>query len=264
MFLIKFNGGGRLMELKNLSTKYFGRNFLFLERVDSTNTYLKQNSHLQHGFAVMAGEQFAGRGRRGNSWLQRPGDSLAFSVLIHNADIADMGVLPLICGIAAAKALGKDGRVKWPNDVVINGKKICGILCESLICSGKVSAVCGFGVNLLQSSETFTAEGLVHASSVLAQTGVSISQQDAMCAILNNLEKLWDEYRLKGFKSMINQYADICITLSKTVKVIKDGTETVCTAKAINPDGSLLCSLNGTDFSVRAGDTSVRGIYGYV
>lgn len=252
------------MIIKMLSTKCFGRNFIHFERVNSTNTYLKQNSSLPNGTAVMADEQFDGRGRRGNSWIQNKGESLAFSVLIHGAKLCDMGVLPLICGLATADALGQNAALKWPNDVLLNNKKICGILCESLICGESISAVCGFGVNLLQSADCFQNANLPHASSVFAETGEKLSPKDAAEKILNSLEKLWLEYKSNGINGIITRYSDVCVTLNKTVKVTFDGNEVLCRAVGINSDGSLLCENESGRFSVRAGDTSVRGVYGYV
>lgn len=251
------------IQLQNLKTEHFGRKCIYLDSVDSTNTYLKQNGNLPYGTVVMTNNQYAGRGRRGNVWLQKSDGSVALSVLIHSAEISDMGILPLLCGIAAAQSV--NGTVKWPNDIVIDGKKVCGILCESLICGKNVSAICGFGVNLTQSKEDFESSGLPHASSVLVQTGEKISSEDICSRVMNSLEALWNEYKDGGIDDILKRYSDVCITLGREVRVIVDSKETVCTAVSINRDGSLHCKdEDGSEFDVRAGEASVRGLYGYI
>ncbi len=250
------------MELNLLKTDVFGRNFIYLDSVDSTNSYLKRENNLPDGTVVMTNNQYAGRGRRGRTWVQKDSGSAAISLLIHNADIEDMGTLPLLCGLAAAKAM--DGRIKWPNDVVIGDKKVCGVLCESLILGDKINAVCGFGVNLTQDRESFIKEDLPYASSILAQTGKTFTSTEICALILNELETLWKEYKLNGISDIISEYSENCVTLNKTVKVTVDGKETVCKAVGVNNNGSLNCEYNDEIFSVHSGEASVRGLYGYI
>ena len=251
------------MHLDGLTTEVFGRNCIYLDAVDSTNTYLKKNLSLQDGTVVMTNNQYAGRGRRGNVWVQKTSGSVALSVLIHGANPEDMGILPLLSGMAASQSVPK-GQVKWPNDVVIDSKKVCGILCESAILGSNISAICGFGVNLSQSAEEFEQAGLYHAASVLMQTGKEVSSSEMCACIMNNLEKLWCEYKSGGIDDILNRYSKMCVTLGKEVKIIQDGSERKASAVRVNTDGALVCSDESGEFEVRAGDVSVRGLYGYI
>ena len=99
--------------------RWCGRNLVLLEEVDSTNTYLKQGD-FPDGTAVIALRQTAGKGRTGRVWTgAEPGQGLYLSVLFHSMQIEDMGFLPLLCGLAVAKTLGRGAAIKWPNDVLI-------------------------------------------------------------------------------------------------------------------------------------------------
>lgn len=126
-----------------LHTKWCGKHWIHLDEVTSTNDYLKQGD-FPDGTAVIADRQTAGKGRQGKTWSEAPvGQAMYLSVLFHSMKISDMGLLPLLCGLAAARSLGAAARIKWPNDVLLGEKKVCGILCESKIQKGSVSAICG-------------------------------------------------------------------------------------------------------------------------
>ena len=151
-----------------------------LKEADSTNDVLKRalagadGALPADGDAVYTDSQTAGRGRRGRAWENRPGEALYYSRLVRRP-LADAVTLPLLCSLAAADAVralcGQEAGVKWPNDLLLGGKKICGILCESVTAAGQTSYILGIGINLLQPEEFFAARGLVHGGSLLSQTG---------------------------------------------------------------------------------------------
>ena len=120
-------------EMPVLHTKWCGKHWIHLDEVASTNDYLKQGDFAD-GTAVIADRQTAGKGRQGKSWSEAPvGQAMYLSVLFHSMKISDMGLLPLLCGLATARSLGAAARIKWPNDVLLGEKKVCGILCEMCI-----------------------------------------------------------------------------------------------------------------------------------
>ncbi|MCI5802234.1 MAG: biotin--[acetyl-CoA-carboxylase] ligase [Oscillospiraceae bacterium] len=250
-------------QLEGLSTRVLGRSFLELERVDSTNTYLK-TGNFPDGCAVLALEQYSGRGRRGSGWNTAPGEALAMSVLYHSMKAEDMTLLPLLCGLAAARAIGPKALVKWPNDVVAEGKKLVGILCESRIQGGRVEAVCGFGVNLRQDAAFFERAGLPYAASVETATGAVFTPRQMAAAVLNELEPLTDLYRERGFFALKADYEARCITLGRQVRVLIGETAFEGEALGVDGDGSLLCRISGEVKRITAGSASVRGLYGYV
>ena len=168
--------------LQGLHTAVLGRRAIYLEETDSTNRYLKEaGESLPHGTLCYTGRRTSGRGRLGRDWTAPDGAALAMSVLLRGAADADWSGLPLVCGIAVAAALdrlageraGMPFRIKWPNDIICAGRKMCGILCESSQGETGRFAVAGIGVNLTQTEADFRGEGLPHAGSVRMLTGIS-------------------------------------------------------------------------------------------
>ena len=179
--------------LPGLTTRVLGRTVISLDEVDSTNRYLKERAgELPHGTACLTGCQRAGRGRLGRSWDVPDGQTLALSVLFRTG--GDVERLPLLCGLAVSGALealtGAAFRIKWPNDIVCSGRKVCGILCESRPDGqGGLAVVAGMGVNLRQTAAWFAQAGLPHAGSVLELTGRTLSLEETAAAILNQDRK---------------------------------------------------------------------------
>lgn len=250
-------------------------NLIRLKQVDSTNTYCKDHcTALSHGSAVFTDCQTAGRGRRGNRWdggEHIPGQNLALSFLLKDAKIEDMGILPLLCALAVRRAVkamtDEDAWIKWPNDMILHGKKLCGILCESRITAGQesgLSAICGIGINLTQEQADFDRMGLPHATSLRLCTGKIFSPEEVTVAILEQFAQVYEQYRSEGFSAMLPEYREGCITLGKQVRVIRGEETKEGTALDITSDGELLCLIDGEEQIIRSGEASVRGLYGYV
>lgn len=251
-------------QLGGLTTTQLGRTWIALSSVDSTNNYLKEHAFsLPHGTLVTAREQTQGRGRRGNSWSFQPGSALAMSVLLHDVPKEALTHLPLLCGLALTRGFFCGCSLKWSNDVLLNGKKLCGILCESRI-GDTISAVCGFGINLTQTREDFDAAGLPYAASILSETGERLTPEETAAQVLNALETIWEQYLREGFEGLREEYCRACITLGRPVRVLYEGSTVEGTAVDIGGDGSLLCRTPEGAITVRAGEASVRGLYGYV
>ena len=264
-----------------------GANLIWLAEVDSTNTYLKDRMDdpaLPHGTAVYTDCQTAGKGRRGNRWggdapnvMNRPGASLALSFLLRGTSVEDMGILPLLAAIAVCRGLKElhpslEFGIKWPNDIICRGKKLCGILCESRItpegAGGAVGAVCGIGVNLTQTQEELDAAGLPHAISLgIALEGREKGQnapEPAARAILAAFDRVYGEYRREGFENLLREYKERCVTLGREVRVLRDRETQEGVAVDITPLGELACVIEGKVQVVRSGEASVRGLYGYI
>lgn len=261
------------------NTKQIGQNLIWLDRVDSTNTYLKNRCHeLPHGTAAFTDCQTAGKGRRGNQWngsdaKVQPGSNLALSFLLKDVTVEDMGILPLICALAVRRAVlaltGAPAGIKWPNDMILKGKKLCGILCESRIAAhdgqGEAfCAICGIGVNLTQNQQDFDALNLPHAISLLLACGRVFKPEKVTAAILEAFEQAYLRYREEGFPALLQEYREGCVTLGRQVRVIWDQQIKEGVALDISPKGELVCSIEGAVHTVRSGEASVRGLYGYI
>ena len=254
--------------LPGLATQVFARRVIRLPQTDSTNRYLKEHaSSLPHGALCYTGNQTAGRGRLGRSWIVPADRSLALSLLLRPAQPP---VLPAVCGWAVARALrrhtGGDFRIKWPNDIICGGRKVCGILCEGILSRDGGCTVAGIGINLLQGENDFAQAGLPYATSVRIETGVTLTLDETAAAVMNELEPLWLLCRSQGFGTLRGDYESCCVTVGQTVRVLSpDGAVRCCgVAKGIAEDGGLLVESDGVLERIVAGEASVRGLYGYV
>ncbi len=257
------------MKLENLTTNDLGRHCIYLDEVDSTNEYLKrEGASLPHGTLVLAGCQTAGKGRLGRRWAATDRDALAMSLLLRDFDVQRLSALPLVSGMAVAQGLremtGGDFGIKWTNDVVAQGKKVCGILCESRLMGSGAFAVCGIGVNLIQNEDYFHQRELPYATSVRLATGVSLSPDKAAAAIMNGLEPLYQSFARAGFASLREEYRRQCVTLGRQVRVTYGGETREGEALDVAEDGNLICRIGGGLVKIAAGEASVRGMYGYV
>ncbi len=256
--------------LPGLATSKLGTRVLLLDEVDSTNRYLKERAgQLPHGTVCCTDYQNAGRGRLGRTWTAPRAAALALSVLFREEGPAAQ--LPLLCGIAVANALealtGASFAIKWPNDIVCSGRKVCGILCESRpVQGGGLAVVAGIGVNLLQDGAWFAEAGLPFGGSVAMLTEKTLSPWETAAAVLNRLEPLWERCRAEGFGALEPAYAARCISLGRQVRALSPAGEVRLegTAVGIGPDGSLLIDDGRQVQAVAAGETSVRGFDGYI
>ena len=241
---------------------------IWLYKTDSTNRYLKERRTLPHGTACATDRQTAGRGRLGRTWDAPAGKTLALSVLLH---IGVQPTLPLVCALVVADVLrertGADFRWKWPNDIVCGGRKVCGILCESVTEGDRLTMIAGIGVNLTQTEEELTAAGLPHAASVALLCGVELAPQELAQAIVSRLLPTVQTLCGEGFVPFAARYAAGCVTLGKEVCVHDTNGDVRLrgTAEAIDPDGSLLLrTADGALVRCAEGEVSVRGLYGYL
>lgn len=253
---------------RGLAARTLGRPAVAFASVGSTNAFLKENgAAYPHGTLCWTGRQTAGRGRLGRSWETDAGEALAMSLLFKPAALP---TLPLAVGLAAAEALehltGEEFFVKWPNDLLCGGRKVCGILCESCLDEKGGFTVAGLGVNLLQSDAHFTRAGLPHAGSVAALTGRKLSPEETAAAVVNALEPRWLTLAREGFASLRGAYLARCLTVGRTVRVLSpDGVlRREGLAVGVADDGCLLVDGGAGPEPVNAGEVSVRGADGYV
>lgn len=251
-----------------LRTRILGRHWEHFDALGSTNDYLKERADsLPDGAAVTAALQTEGKGRLGRRWTSGRGAGLALSLLLRDWPVADLQPLPLVVGVAVAQGLEDVGaaecQVKWSNDVLLGGQKICGILCESKIQGSWSAAILGIGVNLTQTREELDHHDLVYATSLHLATGIEVGREETAVALVNRLEPLLARYRAEGFAGIREEYRARCATLHKPVRVIWRERERLGYALDIGPDGALRCDFDGEQADVYAGEVSVRGLGGY-
>lgn len=258
------------IELASLTTQRIGKDVFVLDRVSSTNDYVKKHrERLPHGSVVITQNQFAGRGRSTHSWEAEPGEFLAMTFLFKkDLTIDKYPLLPHCTGIAVQNALSRltkgDYGIKWPNDVLLNGKKICGILCESVIEREQSCAVSGAGVNLLQPNEFFSCRELTHATSLLAEGIVPPEPLELASCIIHEMEIALEKLIQNGFASLREEYIEKCVTLGRRVRIIEKEQERFGQAITIDENGNLMVEFQeGKWTPIYYGEASVRGIDGY-
>lgn len=241
-------------------------NVIHLPCVDSTNAWAK--AHLDR-FGVVGGvyttDQTAGRGRLGRQWQNDAGRALYYSAVIKTP-LAQPGTLPLFASLAVCDALKRrynvDCRIKWPNDILLNGKKLAGILCE--VAPDGRSIVCGIGINLAQTQADFDAAGLPHATSLALQGAAVDLDTDPEWLAQTLTDFGFDRglytFETEGFAPCRAQYKAACVNLGR--RVTFDGG--AGTAEDVDGEGRLVVRDENGLHHVFTGEVSVRGIYGQV
>ncbi|MDO5294642.1 MAG: biotin--[acetyl-CoA-carboxylase] ligase [bacterium] len=245
---------------------------LYYEEIDSTNNKAKQlgNEGDQRQLLLLADVQTAGRGRRGRSWSNPKGTNIAMSYKLH-PEIAPQNAsrITLVAALALVETIrqvtGLEAKIKWPNDIVINGHKVCGILTEMSSESDFIHyVVVGIGINV--NGEEFPEEIKEIATSLFLQGEEKVDRAAIVVGVIKAFEKYYKLFlETEDLTSMMDQYNSFLVHNGHQVKII-NGTDTLDgVAEGINKKGSLLVRLSdGTLKEVISGEVSVRGIYGYV
>lgn len=256
-----------------LQTKYIGRNILHYNTIDSTNKVAKSLAieGIEEGTVIVSEEQTIGRGRLGRSWISPKSSGIWMSIILKpNISPMMASRVTLIGAAAVHKALeeiGIDAKIKWPNDIVLNNKKLCGILTEM---SGEMDKlnyiVMGIGLNVNLDEEDFSDELKNMATSLKIEKNEQVNRKELFGKILNNFEILYDEFKKHG---NIESTVDICrknsLLLGKEVRVINGSKTVIVKALDLDEDGELLVEYEDkSKGKIISGEVSVRGLYGYV
>lgn len=255
-------------------TAIVGRELRCFEELDSTNNYLKALTDASDGLAVTAEYQTAGRGRMDRSFQSPRGAGVYLSVLLRPELPPDrLPSMTALAGVAVCAAVerlcGVRPGLKWPNDPVLNGKKLCGILTEASLEAetGRLqSMVVGIGVNVAQKPEDFSPEVREMAASLLQVLGRPVSRPRLAAALLEELDKAYAALLAGDLSAYLAAYRRDCVNLGRTVRLIPFGGGERETAQAVDIDGDFSLIVRGADGeerTVRSGEVSVRGLWGY-
>lgn len=255
-----------------MDTRWAGRPVHFYQVLDSTNLRAKLDAEngAEQGTLVVADMQTAGRGRRGRSWSS-PADANVYFTLILKPDFAPdkASMLTLIMAMAVASGItgtcGAEARIKWPNDIVIGGKKVCGMLTELSVQQDYIQhVVIGAGVNVRR--QEFAPEIAATAACLEQECGRKVPRAELVVNIMKAFEKYYDSFlETLDFSLLKEAYDGLLVSCGREVRVLDPKGEYMGISKGINCNGELLVELpDGSETAVYAGEVSVRGIYGYV
>ena len=250
--------------LEDLNTKFIGKKIIWTKETISTNTDAK-NSGECDGTVFITDFQTGGKGRLGRQWVSPPKTALMMSILLKpKKKIEYLQCVTLCAGLAVCNAVNSlcnlKSLIKWPNDIVIGTKKVCGILAEAVTDNGKISSVAvGIGINV--TTDTFPADISYKATSLLLETGITYKREALAKAVLTEFEKYYKKLLSGNLDEIIKEYEKSCVNIGReSVFSSKDG-EINGKAVGISESGELLISLNGKITSVSSGEVSVNGIY---
>lgn len=260
------------VELESIrNTTWAGQEIYYYDVTDSTNIRAKELAEEGHpgGTLVVADRQEAGRGRRGRSWDSPPGTGIFMTLLLKpemNPNHASM--LTLVAAMAVARAISKcagtEALIKWPNDIVIGGKKICGILTEMSAQFDFINhIVIGIGINV--HNEHFPEEIAETAGSILLQTGKRIRRAELIEQILEQFEHYYAIFmETEDLSGLVKEYNSILVNMNKSVRVLDPKEPFEGKAMGITKKGELIVDTWESRKMVSSGEVSVRGLYGYV
>ena len=258
--------------LSCLKTEWAGGRTVYFDATDSTNAQAKRlaEAHAPHGTLVVSDRQDGGKGRRGRSWASPSGVGIWMSLILR-PEIApsSASMLTLAAALAVREGIreetGLSPLIKWPNDLVLNGMKICGILTEMSTELMEIQyVITGIGINVNQ--REFPPEIRDTATSLSLEAGRSFRRSSLIAAILKAFEKDYAAFLKTGDLSLLLEEYNAClVNRGKEVCILDPSGEYRAVAEGIDGSGSLLVTLSdGTRREIISGEVSVRGIYGYV
>lgn len=276
------NKGYRLMaapdlmteaEIKSLMhTEWVAKEVLYFDTIDSTNTKAQELAEKGYpsGTLVLADKQESGKGRRGRSWVSPSGTGIFMTLMIKpdiNPNNASM--LTLVAALAVAKAItsvtGEEAMIKWPNDIVVNSKKVCGILTEMNAQFDYINhIVVGIGINV--HNESFPEEISQMASSLMIEAGGKrFHRAQIIAETMSYFEQYYDTFlKTQDLSALVREYDELLVNRNKSVRVLDPKEPFDGKAMGITPKGELIVDTWESRKLVSSGEVSVRGIYGYV
>lgn len=253
-------------------TAWIGQRLECFDVIGSTNTTAMQMAEegAPHGTLVVADRQDSGKGRRGRSWVMPAGIAIAMSIVLKPEELqpANAPMLTLVSALAVVRAIeeqiGLKAAIKWPNDIVVDGKKVCGILTEMSTQIDYINhIVVGIGINV--HNEQFPEELSDRATSLFLASGRHYSRAALVEAVCENFEHYYEIFmRTQDLSGLQAEYDSYMVNKDRQVRILDPQSEYEGNARGITERGELLVETPEGVRKVDSGEVSVRGIYGYV
>ncbi|MEG1848196.1 MAG: biotin--[acetyl-CoA-carboxylase] ligase [Lachnospiraceae bacterium] len=260
--------------IKACHTQWIAGCVRYYEEIDSTNSEAMRLAQqgAPHGTLVVANTQSMGQGRRGRSWESPVGSTISMTLLLRPSFAPNTApMLTLVMALAVNHAIreltGLESLIKWPNDIVVRGKKVCGILTQMNLEAEHIDTVIiGVGINVNQSASMIAANLQQTATSLQLETGHPIARVELIAKIMYAYEQYYDIFlQTEDLSGLQPAYHSVLANLDSEVKVLDAQGEYTGIARGIDKQGELLVQReDGLITPVYAGEVSVRGLYGYV
>lgn len=256
-----------VLESNNLN----GYDVIYLEETQSTNDYAKKEP-LNKAFnnIIVADSQTQGRGRLGRSFLSRKGEGIFMTLVVRpQKEMSQVAGITLVTAMALSKALdrvtGLKTKIKWPNDIILNGKKVSGILTELKNVSGEpASVIVGIGINVY--NRDFEGELGKKATSLFMEMGEGLPKRaDIIAEIVKSFQEYYESFiENENLSFMLTDYNDRLINYGKEVVANYRGEQKTGRQLGISEDGALQVLIEGRVENIASGEIFIRGVEGYV
>jgi BirA family biotin operon repressor/biotin-[acetyl-CoA-carboxylase] ligase len=226
-----------------------GRKIIRLESVDSTNNYianLLKEGILEDGTVILADEQFAGKGQRNAEWLTKPGENLTFSFFLSNVNLSVQNQYFLTCTVSISlvhllNKFGLDAKIKWPNDIYVNNKKIAGVLIENQLSSSEIkNSIIGIGLNINQRE----FDGL-NATSVLLETEARKTPMEVLYSFIEIFNSSWKDFSVRILPKVKSEYISNLFQLNELKNYEDSKGEFEGIIRNVLDSGHLVIERNG-------------------
>lgn len=245
-----------------LDTEFIGRNFIYCDEIDSTNSVLLNNKDFsQNGTVLLAEFQLKGRGRKDRVWISNSGQNLTFSILLkHDLKDYNVNVINFGASLSVAQAIENlyqlNVELKWPNDVLVNKKKIAGILIESTSKANKISKLAiGIGINVNQPN--FPGKFEIQPTSIRREFKELVSREKLLSEVLNNFETILDVTHDEPGK-ILNDWRNRCKMIGEKIKIVEDDKMKTGLFEDIDENGFLILKSGDKTERIHYGDVSLR------
>ena len=247
-----------------LNTDFIGRNFIYTEEIDSTNTFLldKSNNYNTDGTVLLAEKQSKGKGRKDRVWYSAKGQNLTFSILLTDKKLFSQNFNLINFAASLAVALSIENQyqlktdLKWPNDILINGKKIAGILLESTSMGSKVDRlVIGIGINVNQTQ--FQGNYSVAPTSLKNELHNAIDRERLLAELLNNFEEILQRIKTEP-REILKDWKSRCRLIGEKIAVIEGDNIKYGIFDDLDDQGFLLLKIKGKIEKIHFGDVSLQ------
>lgn len=248
------------------------KKIIYYEELDSTNIKAAElaKAGAEHGTVVVADRQTAGKGRRGRTWESPAGENIYMSVLLRpEFEPAKAPMLTLVMAYSVTEVLKKQGfpdiQIKWPNDIILSGKKVCGILTEMQLKGTAIDhVIVGTGINV--NTKEFPKELDEKATSLYLESSTSFERNDIIEQIVVHFEHVYQQFtEIQDLSFLQKEYNSMLVNVGKEVRILEPENTYMALSRGINDKGELLVTTSdGEEKKIYAGEVSVRGVYDYV